>query len=138
MSQNDGYHFLVQVERVKLSRKVLYHFAIFAIVNEILITKNRQKLVFNNFLLEYYQPYRKIARDKNCLLSSHRALRIFSEFFINFLVLNFLIGNHFVQHKKIHYWKVNKKFWKNSQNPMRRKWIIFVSCYFFVKLIVLE
>ena len=28
-----------QVERIKLSRKVLYHFAIFAMVNEILITK---------------------------------------------------------------------------------------------------
>ena len=78
-----------QVERVKLSRKVLYYFAIFAIVNEILITKNRQKQVFNNFLLEYYQLYRKIARDKNYLPSSHRALRIFSEFFINFLVFSY-------------------------------------------------
>ena len=29
-----------QVERTKLNRKVLYHFAIFAKVNEILITKN--------------------------------------------------------------------------------------------------
>ena len=47
-----------QVERAKLSRKVLYHFAIFIIVNKILITKNRRKLVFNNFLLEYYQLYR--------------------------------------------------------------------------------
>jgi len=29
-----------QVERIKLSRKVLYHFAIFAMVNEILATKD--------------------------------------------------------------------------------------------------
>jgi len=43
----------------------------------------------NNFFLKY-QLCRKTARDKNCLFSSHRTLRIFSEFFINFLVLHFL------------------------------------------------
>ena len=90
-------------ERVNLSPKVLYHFAIFAIVNEILITKNRRKLVFNNFVLEYYQFYRKIARDKNCLLSFHRAPRIFSEFFINFSLLNFPMLNKMVPNKKIQY-----------------------------------
>ena len=30
-----------QVEWTKLSRKVLYHFAIFTMINEILIIKNR-------------------------------------------------------------------------------------------------
>ncbi|KYN21074.1 Class E basic helix-loop-helix protein 23 [Trachymyrmex cornetzi] len=34
---------------------------------------------------------RKTARDKNHLFSSHKVLRIFSEFIINFLVLHFLI-----------------------------------------------
>jgi len=33
----------MQVERTKLSRKFLYHFEIFAIVNELLIVKNRRK-----------------------------------------------------------------------------------------------
>jgi len=79
------------VERTKLRRKVFYHFAIFAVINKILIAKNCRKLVFNNFLFKYYQFYRNIERDKNCLFPSHRILRIFSEFFINFLVLHFLI-----------------------------------------------
>ena len=79
------------VERTKLRRKVLYHFTIFAIINKILIAKNYRKLVFNNFLFKYYQLSEKTARDENCLFSSHRTLRIFSEFFINFLVLHFLI-----------------------------------------------
>ena len=95
MIQNNHLSLYRHIRGDILRRFFLYHFAIFAIVNEILIIENRQKLVFNNFLLGYYQPYRKIARDKNCLLSSHRALRIFSKFFINFLVLNFLIGSHF-------------------------------------------
>ena len=76
---------------LKLKRKVLYHFAIFAIVNKILIAKNCRKLVFNNFVLKYYQFYRKTTRDKNYLFFSHRTLRIFLEFFINFLILHFLI-----------------------------------------------
>jgi len=41
ISQNSWDHTRVQVERTKLSRKVLYHFAIFAIVNELLVIKNR-------------------------------------------------------------------------------------------------
>ena len=61
----------VYIERIKLSRKVFYHFAIFAVVNKILITNK----------LKYYQLYRKIARDKNHLFSSHKVLRIFSGFF---------------------------------------------------------
>ena len=81
----------VQIERTKLSRKVLYHFAIFVIVNKILIIKNCQILILNNFLLKYYQFYRKTAKDKNHLFFSHRTLKIFSEFFINFLVLHFFI-----------------------------------------------
>jgi len=32
----------VQVEYTKLSREVMYHFTIFAIVNELLIIKNRR------------------------------------------------------------------------------------------------
>ena len=79
------------VEWTKLRRKVLYHFAIFAIVDKILIIKNCRKLVFNNFILKYYKLYRKITRDKNCLFSSHRALRIFLEFFQNFLTPYFLM-----------------------------------------------
>ena len=66
---------------LKLKRKVLYHFAIFAIVNKILIAKNCHKLIFINFVLKYYQFYRKTTRDKNYLFSSRRALRIFLEFF---------------------------------------------------------
>ena len=58
----------------QIEKKVLYHFTIFAIVNKILIAKNCRKLVFNNFLLKYNQLYRKTARDKNCLFSSHRIL----------------------------------------------------------------
>jgi len=46
-------------------KKVLYYFAIFAII-KILIAKNCRKLIFNNLLLEYYQLYKKIARDNNC------------------------------------------------------------------------
>jgi len=57
--------------------------SIFAIVNKILITKNCRKLIFNKFLLKYYQLHRKTARDKNCLCFFHKTLRIFSEFFIN-------------------------------------------------------
>jgi len=68
-------------EWIKLRRKVFYYFAISAIVTKILIAKNCRKLVFNNFLLKYYQLYRKPARDENCLFSFHRTLRIFSEFF---------------------------------------------------------
>ena len=41
-----------QIEWIELSRKVIYHFAVYTIVNEILITKNCQILVLNNFLLK--------------------------------------------------------------------------------------
>jgi len=58
--------------------KSLYHLTIFVIINKILNTKNRRMLIFSNFLLKYYQLYRKTASDKNCLFSSHRVLRIFS------------------------------------------------------------
>ena len=78
----------VYIERTKLSRKVFYHFAIFAIVNKILITKNCQILIsIINFLLEYHQLYSKTARKKNHLFSSHRivfsqkSLRIFYQLF---------------------------------------------------------
>ena len=81
MFQNYRQIFRVLVQRTKLSRKVFYYFAIFAIVNKILITKDRRILVFNNFLLKYYHFYRKIASDKNYLFSSYKVLRIFSEFF---------------------------------------------------------
>ena len=70
-----------QVERAKLNRKIFYHFAIFIMINEILITKNRKILIFNNFLLKYYHLYRKTARDKNCLFFSYKVLRIFFRIF---------------------------------------------------------
>ena len=60
-----------QIERIKLSRKVPYYFAIFAIVYKILIIKNCRILVFNNFFLKYYQLYKKTSRNKNYLFSSH-------------------------------------------------------------------
>jgi len=72
--------FRIGAEWTKLRRKVLYYFAILAIVNKTLIAKNYRKLIFNHFLFKYYQFYRKTVRDKNCLFSSYRALRIFSEF----------------------------------------------------------
>ena len=59
-------------------------FAIFTIVNKILITKNCRILIFNNFLFKYYHQIlykKKTAIDKNCLFSFHRVLKIFSEFF---------------------------------------------------------
>ena len=97
-----------QINWTKLNRKVIYHFAIFTIVNiKISTIKNCWTLVFNNFLLKYYQFYRKIAINKNYLFSFHRTLRIFSKFFINFLVLHFLI---FINMRKYGI----KKFWKNS------------------------
>ncbi|KYN29393.1 hypothetical protein ALC57_01176, partial [Trachymyrmex cornetzi] len=58
LSQNDCQIFCVLIERTKLSRRVLYHFAIFAIV-KMLITKNRLILAFNNFLLKHYQNFKK-------------------------------------------------------------------------------
>jgi len=42
MSDNSLPTLRVHVERVKSSRKVLYHFAIFAIINELLIIKNHR------------------------------------------------------------------------------------------------
>ena len=72
-----------------MSRKFLYHFAIFALIDKILIIKNCRILVFNNFFLKFYQLNRKNVRDRNYLFSPRRTLRIFSEFFINFLVLHF-------------------------------------------------
>ena len=74
------YHILHQ----KTNNFCLNHFFIqpsfFKIFREI-ATK---LLTFSNFLLEFYQLCRKIVGDKNYLFSSHRALRIFSEFFITF------------------------------------------------------
>ena len=118
-----------QVEWIKLSRKVIYHFAVYAIVNEILITKNCQILVLNNFLLKYYQLYRKAARDKNHLFS-YKILRIFQ----NFLVPYFLM---LIKIRKCS----TKKLIKNSEKIFRvlweeNKW--FFSCSFFIKLIVFE
>ena len=95
-------------EWIKLKRKIFYYFAIFVIINKILIAKNCRKLVFNNFLLKYYQLCRKTARDENYLFFSHRTLWIFSEFFINFLILHFLI---FINMRKYSI----KKFWKSSK-----------------------
>jgi len=41
MSQKSWNNAHAQVKQTKLSQKVLYHFAIFAIVNKLLIIKNR-------------------------------------------------------------------------------------------------
>jgi len=51
--------------------------------------------LFNNFLLKCYQFYRKTATHKNCLFSSHKALRIFSEFF------NTVIFSHVGKNEKM-------------------------------------
>ncbi|KYN39567.1 hypothetical protein ALC56_06061 [Trachymyrmex septentrionalis] len=72
VSQNDRQIFCALIEQTKLSRKVIYHFAIFA-VSKILIIKNRRILVFNNFLLKQYQLYRK-TNDKYCFFFFHRFL----------------------------------------------------------------
>jgi len=48
----------------------------------------------NNFLLKYYQLYRKAAKDKNHLSFSHKVLRIFSEFFN-------IVFFHFDKNKKM-------------------------------------
>jgi len=85
------YYYSVKL-RGKVSQKVLYHSAIFVIVDKILIIKCRRILIFNNFLFKHCQSYRKQQEnEKNCSFFSHRILRIFSEFFINFSVLHFLI-----------------------------------------------
>jgi len=65
----------------------------------------------NNFLLKYYQLYRKAARDKNHLFSSHKVLKIFSEFFKYFLML--------VKIRKCS----TKKLIKNSEKIFRILWI---------------
>ena len=80
VSHNSSDNARGQMERNKLSRKVLYHFAIFAIANKI-FSKNCWILVFNNFFLKYYQLYRKTARNENYLFSFHKVLKFFSEFF---------------------------------------------------------
>ena len=103
----------MEIEWTKLRRKVLYHFAIFAIVNKILIAKNCRKLIFNNFLLKYCQFYRKTFLRNSFF--SHKILWIFSEFFINFLVLHFLI---FINMRKYNI----KKFWKNSKKILTALW----------------
>ena len=99
-----------------MSRKVIYHFAIFVVVNRILITKNHRILVFNNFLLKYCQLYRKIARDKNCLFSSRRALnKIF--FWIFYQLLNTAIS----------YWQLFLSTWENAvlTNSEKILWILW-------------
>jgi len=80
-----------------------------------LIAKNCQKLVFNNFLLKYYQLYRKTARDKYCLFFSHRVLRIFLEVFQNFLIPYFLM---LIKMRKYS----TKKLIKNSETICRVLW----------------
>ena len=72
-------------------------------------------MVLNNFLFKYYQLYGKIVTDKNHLFSSHRTLKNFSEFFINFLVIHFLI---FTNMRKYDI----KKLWKNFEKILRTLW----------------
>jgi len=121
-------------EWIELSRKVLYHFAIFAIVNKILITKHCQILILNNFLLKYYQLYRKAARDKNHLFSSHKVLRIFSEFFQNFLIPYFLMlvkirKNWFLS---LAVYKVNSIWIKKYSRPIFGNFSIHSTCSWWV------
>jgi len=68
-------------KRTKLSRKVLYHFAIFAMINEILIIKIAKYWFSIIFYSNTTNFTKKTARDKKCLFSSHKVLRIVSEFF---------------------------------------------------------
>jgi len=105
--------------------------------------------IFNNFFLNFYQLNRKTVRDKNCLFSLHRNLRIFSKFFIIssfFLVLHFLIhmytymytymyihmyiGNYFTNMKKYSI----KKFWKKFLKLYEEKINNFCLSLFFHKL----
>jgi len=59
-NSRDNIH--MQIELTKLSRKVLYHFVIFAIINEKLITKNR--------LMSAICPLKRAARCE--ILNSNR------------------------------------------------------------------
>ncbi|KYQ58877.1 hypothetical protein ALC60_02032 [Trachymyrmex zeteki] len=68
VSKNDCQISCTLIERTKLIRKFIYHFAIFALVNKILKLK-----IIEWFLIRHYQLYRKTS-DKNCLFSSHRVL----------------------------------------------------------------
>jgi hypothetical protein len=62
----------VQVERVKSSRKVLYDFAIFAIINEILI----KKISANS------REFKRAARRDSPLVAK-RATKFWEERFVN-------------------------------------------------------
>jgi len=78
-------------------------------LHKLLITKNCQILVLNNFLLKYYQLYKNAARDKNHLFSS---IIKFWEFFQNFLI------PYFFMLIKIRKYNI-KKLIKNSEKILR-------------------
>jgi len=108
---DDRQIFRMLIERIKLSRKILYHFAIFAIVNKILITnikiaKYWFSIIFYSNIINLLKYYQQKNNKKQKLfiffLDSSRILRMFSEFFINFLVLYFLI-----------YWQLFLPTWEN-------------------------
>jgi len=84
-------------------------------------------LVFNNFLLKYYQLYIKTARDKNHLFSSHRTLRIFLEFFINFFLS---YENTILKNSK----KNSEKILRTLKEENKQ----FLSLPFSIKLIIFE
>jgi len=98
---------------MKIEKKISY----IDYIHSSLSFSNFDHLIFVDTLREQFlifittsvQLYRKIARDKNNLFSSHRTLRIFSQFFST----AFLI---FIMRKYD-----TKKFSKNSQNFKRRK-----------------
>ena len=71
------------------------------------IAKNRFAIIFYSNTINFTEKL-----QKNCLFSSHWTLGIFSEFFINFLILHFLI---FINMRKCG----TKKFWILRSTPMR-------------------
>jgi len=61
----------MRIERTKLSRKILYHFAIFAIINEKLITKDHRVFTKCKHCKRGKirpPPAIVVARRENCLL----------------------------------------------------------------------
>jgi len=74
----------VWIEQIKSSRKVLYHFAIFAKVNKILlkIAEYWSSIIFYSNIINFTEKLQKT----KIIYFLRRILRIFSEFFIYFLI----------------------------------------------------
>jgi len=87
-------------------------------------------LVFNNFLFKYYQLYRKTARDKNHLFSSHRTLRIFFRIFYQLFYCIFLFLSTWENTVLKNSEKILKKFLKLYEKKIND----FCFLYFFCKV----